>query len=75
MCNEKIINSLSRRKVPVKLKHRAGDGHTSRYLEGHSAEDVLQVAGIRMIGRLVQLLRIDDLLPGRVAWLVAKSTK
>lgn len=63
------------REIPVKLKHRTGDGHSSRHLEGHSAEDILQVTGVGMKGRLVQLLCIDDLLSGRIGRLLAKPTK
>jgi len=61
--------------IPIKLKHSTGDGHSSRYLEGHPAKNILQIAGVRMKGRLIQLLGIDDLLPSRIDWLLAKSTK
>lgn len=62
-------------KIPVKLKHSAGDGHSSWYLKGHSAKDILQVAGVGMKGRFVQLLRIDNLLSGSIGWLLANSTR
>ncbi|KYN27615.1 hypothetical protein ALC57_03014 [Trachymyrmex cornetzi] len=62
-------------KIPVELKHSAGDGHSTRHLEGHSTENILQVAGIRMKGRLVQFLRIDNLLCGSIGWLFANSIR
>lgn len=48
--------------VPVELQHEAGDGHASRDLEGHAADEVHAVARVWVEGRVVQLLGIVELL-------------
>lgn len=62
-------------KIPVKLKHSAGNSHSSWHLKRHSAKDILQVAGVGMKGGFVQLLRIDNLFSGSIGWLFANSIR
>lgn len=48
--------------VPVELQHEAGDGHASRDLEGHAADEVHAVPCVWVEGRVVQLLGVVELL-------------
>ena len=64
---------MQRDNLLVKLKHSTSDKHSAWHLKGHSTEDILQVTGVGMKGRLVKLLSIDDLLPGCTSWLLPKS--
>lgn len=47
--------------LPVELQHEAGDGHASRDLEGHAADEVHAVSGVGVEGRVVQLLGVVEL--------------
>ncbi len=51
--------------VLVELQHAGCDDHAPGHLEGHAADDVLQVPGVRVEGRVVQLLRVDDIVSCR----------
>lgn len=68
-----MLKNEQRDNLPIELKHNTSDSHSTWYLEGHSAKDILQVTGVGMKGRLVKLLSIDDLLPGCTSWLFPKS--
>lgn len=50
--------------LPVELQHEAGDGHASRDLEGHAADEVHALARVGVEGRVVQLLGVVELLLG-----------
>jgi hypothetical protein len=42
-------------------------------LETHTPEDILQIAGIGVERRFVELLGVDYLLFGRALWLLAET--
>lgn len=50
------------RSEPVELQHEAGDGHASRDLERHAADEVHAVSGVGVESRVVQLFGIVELL-------------
>lgn len=47
---------------PVELEHEACDDHAARNLEGHPSNDIHLLPGVRVEGRVIQLLGIQQLL-------------
>lgn len=58
----RILSSGDPGLPPIELEHEACDDHATRDLEGHAPNDVHLVTGVRVEGRVIELLGIQQLL-------------